>query len=198
MFMKRSKPNKKKRKKKYKKMSRSLFLFLLIITYTGAMGISYFYFKGKFEFESSYISDIGLMQDESSTEVRDRDPLRLYESKSSSPVIRSGTVFRKDALLFVAEDIIKKNMRPYNVRLLDLYMDREGIVYIDFGGELKNNFKGDATEELSIIAELYKGIKFKVPGFTALKILINGKEAESFGGHIDISRPIGEKIAESS
>jgi hypothetical protein len=191
--MKRSKPNKNKRKK----MSRWLFLFFLIITYTGAMGMSYFYFKGKFAFESSYIADIGLMQDESSSEDREGDPLRLYESKRSSPVIRSGTVFRKDALLFVAEDIIKKNMRPYKVRLLDLYMDREGIVYIDFGGELKNNFKGDATEELRMIAGLYKGIKFKVPGFTALKILINGKESESFGGHIDISRPIGEKIEES-
>jgi len=187
----------KRKSKKRKKMNRSLFVFFLIVTYTGAMGIGYFYFKGKFAFESSYIADIGLMQDESSSEDRDGDPLRLYESKRSSPVIRSGTVFRKDALLFVAEDIIKKNMRPYKVRLLDLYMDREGIVYIDFGGELKNNFKGDATEELRMIAGLYKGIKFKVPGFTALKILINGKETESFGGHIDISRPIGEEIAES-
>ncbi len=193
--MKRSKPNKNKRKNK--KMSRWLFVFLLIITYTGAMGMSYFYFKGKFEFESSYIADIGLVQNDPSSKVQKRGPLRLYETKRSSPVVRSGTVFRKDALLFVAEDIIKKNMRPYKVRLLDLYMDREGIVYIDFGGELKNNFKGDATEELRMIARLYKGIKFKVPGFTALKILINGKETESFGGHIDISRPIGEEIAES-
>ncbi|MBL7032385.1 MAG: GerMN domain-containing protein [Nitrospira sp.] len=191
--MKRSKPNKRKRKK----MSRWLFMFFLIITFTGAMGMSYFYFKGKFAFESSYIADIGLVQDEDSSEGRDGDPSRLYESKKSSPVIRSGTVFRKDALLFVAEDIIKKNMEPYKVRLLDLYMDREGIVYIDFGGELKNNFMGDATEELRMIAGLYNGIRFKVPGFTALKILINGKETESFGGHIDISRPIGEEIAEN-
>lgn len=191
--MKRSKPTRKKRRK----MSRWLFVLLLIITYTCTMGMSYFYFKGKFKFESSYIADIGLVQYESSSEDREGDPLRLYESKRSSPVIRSGTVFRKDALLFVAEDIIKRNMMPYKVRLLDLYMDREGIVYIDFGGELKNNFEGDATEELNIIAGLYKGIKFKVPGFTALKILINGAETESFGGHIDISRPIGEKIAES-
>ena len=178
-------------------MSRWLFAFVLIITYTGTVGASYFYLKDRFAFESSYIADIGLVQDESSSEDRKGDPLRLYESRRSSPVIRSGTVFRKDALLFVAEDIIKQNMRPYKVRLLDLYMDREGIVYIDFGNELKKNFKGGATEELRMIAGLYKGIKFKVPGFTALKILINGKETESFGGHIDISRPIGEEIAES-
>ncbi len=191
--MKRSKRN----KKKQKKMSRPLFVFLLVIAYTGTMGISYFYFKDRFAFESSYIADIGLERDNVYSEAPEGDPSRLYESKRSSPVIRSGTVFRKDALLFVAEDIIKKNMMPYKVRLLDLYMDREGIIYIDFGGELKKNFKGSATVELRMFAGLYKGIKFKVPGFTALKILINGKETESFGGHIDISRPIGEKIAES-
>lgn len=177
-------------------MSRWLSMFFLIIVYAGAMSMSYFFFKGRFAVESSYMADMGIVQKgPSSKDMKGNS--RLYESKKSGPVIRSGTVFRKDAMLFVAEDIIKKNMEPYGVRLLDLYMDRDGIVYIDFGSELKNNFKGDATEELSIIARLYKGIKFKVPGFTALKILINGEEAESFGGHIDISRPIGEKIAES-
>jgi hypothetical protein len=76
-------------------------------------------------------------------------------------------------------------------------MDKDGIIYIDFGDELKKNFRGDALEELNIIGGLYKGIKSAVPGFNALKILIEGRETESFGGHIDISRPIGEEIAES-
>jgi len=177
-------------------MNRRVFIFVLIGIYAGVMGISYLYFKGKFSFESTFLSDSGLVQQESSSKAPEVDT-RLYENGKNSPAAGSGTVLRKDELLFVAEDIIKKNMEPYGVRLLDLYMDAEGIVYIDFGGELKNNFKGDATEELRMIAGLYNGIKGKVPGFTALKILINGEEAESFGGHMDISGPIGEEIAES-
>lgn len=178
-------------------MGRPLFTILMVIIYTAAMGASYLYFKDKFAFESSYIADMGLVRDELSSAEDETDLARLYESRRSSPVIRSGTVFRKDALLFVAEDIIKRNMEAYKVKVLDLYMDREGIVYIDLAGELKKNFRGSAAEELSLLAGLYKEISFTVPGFTALKILIDGKEVESFGGHIDISRPIGEKIAES-
>jgi hypothetical protein len=191
--MKRSKSNRKKPKKR----NTWIFMAFLIVFYSASTGASYYYFKDKFALDTSYIADIGLVRDESLSRGQEMDHSRLYESRRDSPVIRSGTVFRKDVLLFVAEDIIRKNMKPYEVRLLDLYMDREGIIYIDFGHELKRNFKGDATEELKVIASLYKGIKFTVPGFTALKILIDGKEAESFGGHIDISRPIGEEIAES-
>ena len=191
--MKRSRPNKKKRKR----MSSWLFVFILILIYTGTMGVSYLYFEDKFAFESTYIAEIGLVHGDTPSDEQNGDPSRLYEGQESAPFIRSGTVFRKDALLFVVEDIINKSMMRYNVKLRDLYMDREGIVYIDFGGGLNKNFKGDATEELHLIAGLYKGIKFKIPGFTALKILVNGKETESFGGHIDISRPIGEEIAQS-
>jgi hypothetical protein len=50
---------------------------------------------------------------------------------------------------------------------------------------------------LSIFAEMYKRIEPVVPGFTALKILVEGHEAETIGGHIDISRPLGKEIADS-
>ena len=89
-------------------------------------------------------------------------------------------------------------MQPYNVRLLDLYMDKNGDVYVDLSDELRKNFNGDASEEYQIIAGLYKNIKTNIPDFKSLKILVGGKEAESFGGHIDISNPIGETIEKPS
>ncbi len=76
-------------------------------------------------------------------------------------------------------------------------MDKEGVIYIDLSDEIKKNFNGDALEELRIVVGLYKGIRSTILDFTALKILIEGKEVESFGGHIDISKPIGEEIAEN-
>jgi hypothetical protein len=69
-------------------------------------------------------------------------------------------------------------------------------MYVDFGAELKKNFRGDAFEELSLIAGLYKSIRETIPGFKALKILIEGKETESLGGHINILKPFGEEITE--
>ncbi len=174
-----------------------LFLFVLAISFAASTALSYLYFKGKFSFESSFIADIESRSANSDAGKQTQADLRLYESNKNAPAVKSGRVSRKDALLVVAEDVIRKHLKPYRVRLLDLYMDKKGIIYIDIGKEIKKNFKGDAYEELRIIGELYKGIKSTVPGFTALKILIEGREAESFGGHIDISEPIGEEIAES-
>ncbi len=191
--MKNSKQNRRKRKKKV----RWLYLFVLIVSFVISTGMSYFYFKQKFAFESSFIADIESRHAKAAHKEQEEGSLRLYKSDEHVPAARSGTIFRKDTLLVVTEDIIRKQVKPYGVRLLDLYMDKEGVIYVDFGDEIKKNFNGDAFEELLIIAGLYKGIKLTILGFTALKILIDGKEVESFGGHIDISKPIGEEIAEN-
>lgn len=186
------------RKQRGKKNGIWLYLSVLVISFAVSTGASYFFLKEKFAFESSFIADIEARYAKKDIEKYDENDLRLYRYKERSSEVRGGAALRKDELLVVAEDMIRQHMKPYGVGLLDLYMDKEGVMYIDFGDELKKNFRSDAEEELQIIAGLYKGMKSVVPGFTSLKILIQGKEAESFGGHIDISKPIGEEIAENT
>ena len=99
--------------------------------------------------------------------------------------------------LAAAEDITKKYLEDFDTELLDLYIDRNNIVYVDMGNELKKNFRGGVSDELNIIAGLYKGIEQAVPELKALKILIEGHEAETLGGHINISEPIGKEIEEN-
>jgi hypothetical protein len=177
----------KKRKSYFWYYVSSGFLFFLI------SGIaSYFYFKPMLAFEAPFIEDIQSQRLEGNSDHQEKEGLRLYSSQKR--VFTSREKSQRGAYLFIAEDVIKKLIEPYGVKLRDLYMDREGTIYADFSSELKNNFHGDASEEYSIISELYKRLKANVPSFTALKLLIEGKEMESFGGHIVISRPIVENI----
>jgi hypothetical protein len=171
------------------------FLLVLIIALAVSAGGSFFFFRGKFAFDSSFISDIAARKDKKAVEKSKQDTGRLYEGGRQESDIPDNTVFRQDTQLVAAEDTIRRYIGPYNVRLLDLYMDNEGVIYIDFGEEIKRNFSGGAIDELKLIAGLYTGIKTAVPGCTALKILIQGNEAESIGGHIDISKPIGDEVA---
>jgi hypothetical protein len=188
---------KSKRNRKTQKKQRSwLYVFVLVVSFAVSTAAGFIYFKDKFAFESSFIEDIESRLAKTGHKEQKDSSFRLYKTEKQAPAIRSGTVYRKDTLLVVTEDIIRKNVRSYEVRLLDLYMDKEGIIYIDFGDEIIKNFHGDASEELLMLAGLYKSIKSTVLGFTALKILVEGREVESFGGHIDISKPIGEEIAE--
>jgi len=184
-----------KSKKKRKKANLGSFLLVLAIIFMASMGGSYFYFEKKFAFKSSFIEDIGSQGSRSKKSSLKTVSARLYETRKYDTAV-SG-VLRKDEMLISAESIIREYCLAYKVRLLDLYMDKRGVIYIDIGDELKRNFKGDALEELSLIADLYKKIRSTIPDFKKLMILIEGREAESFGGHIDISRPIGEEIAES-
>lgn len=173
-----------------------IFIFVLIATFAVSLGISYFYLKGKFEFDSAFIEEIASRPSKPGSKEQKEDTRRLYELKDTVSKDSDETDAVESPPLAAAEDSIRKYMKTYEVRLLDLYMDKEGIMYIDLSGELKKNFRGDASEELNIIAGLYKSIEPVVPGLTALKILIEGHETDTFGGHIDISKPIGKEIAE--
>lgn len=193
IFMKR-----KKRGKKAQNRERSwLFIITLIISFSISMGASYFYFKDKFSFESSFIAEIESRKANAIDKDRGNDIQRLYETRGSDQLIQGSMIFRKDTLLVTAEDFIRQHLSSYSATLLDLYLDQEGIIYIDFGSEIKKNFRGDAYGEMNVLAGLFKGMKNIVPGLSAIKILIEGKEAETFGGHIDISKPLGEEIAYS-
>ena len=173
------------------------YLIAIILALIVSTIASFFYFKPKFAFKSSFIEEIESRRLKTRLQEDKKDSPALYQP----PAVKStgdGNEHGKGMLLAALEDAIKKYIQPYNVKLLDLYMDKYSDIYVDFSDELRKNFNGDAYEELQIIAGLYKSIKENVPDFKSLRILINGKEAESFGGHIDISCPIGEAIEKPS
>jgi hypothetical protein len=92
--------------------------------------------------------------------------------------------------------VIRKYLKTFGTNLLDLYIDKRGIIYVDIGKEIRKNFMGDAYEEYRIITGLCRSIRSSIPDFMALKILIDGEETESLGGHIDISRPMRGDITD--
>ena len=170
------------------------FLFVMVLFFLISAGASYFYFKPMLSSKSS-VETYSASQPDIKHKDTKEGTQRLYKLNGEDASALNGSGLNNDAELAGAENAIKKYLEPYNTELIDLYMDSSGIIYVDMGDELKRNFKGDATEELNIIAGLYKSIEGAVPGFRTLKILINGNETETLGGHIDISMPVGGEIA---
>jgi len=166
----------------------SRFFIFIISLFVITSVVSYLYFKDKVVFTSTtdQISPArsGVIKKKDDVE---EIPHRLYDQEKEDP----HGVVREAPAIAVIEDTIRKYISPYGVRLLELYMDKEGIVYIDLGSEMTRNFKGDVMEEYNLIAGLYNSIKKAVPSISSVKVLIEGKEVESLGGHIDISRPVG-------
>lgn len=181
-----------KKKHRIKKTITYFWYYVLaaILLFVFSIIASYIYFKPVLETDIPFIDSIESQIPVSKTDGEGSD--RLYSSVGNS--LTDGDGIRRGNLLVTAEDVIKNHMESYSVKLLDLYMDAEGVIYADFSSDLMKSFQGDASEEHQLISGLYDKLSTSIPGFTALKILINGKEADSFGGHIDISRPIGREI----
>ncbi len=183
----------KKARRTKKTKSRLLYYFIsALLLFTAATVSSFLFFKPKLAVKSPFIENIEPQSIEQSSDDKVINSLRLYESRKED--LSDYDELKRGSFLVIAEDTIKKHMGQYKVKLLDLYMDKHGIIYADFSGELRKGFKGDVAREYEIIAGLYDRISADVPNFRSLKILIDGKETESFGGHIDISKPIGDYI----
>lgn len=73
---------------------------------------------------------------------------------------------------------------PPNVKLLGLYKDPKQILYIDLSDELRRNFQGDALSEYLLLKGLYESLISNLQDVQDVKILVEGKEIETLGGHV--------------
>jgi len=80
-------------------------------------------------------------------------------------------------------------LRP-NARLRQVYVDAEGIAYLDLAEEtVRDSNAGVAGERLSLWS-LVNSLCLNLEEIKAVKVLIGGAEVPTFMGHIDISYPL--------
>ncbi len=84
---------------------------------------------------------------------------------------------------------------PQNVKLLGLYKDSSQMLYVDLSDELRRNFQGDALTEYLLLKGIYESIISNIQDVQDIKVLIEGKEAETLGGHIYLKYPLKNTAA---
>ncbi|MHB8880796.1 MAG: GerMN domain-containing protein [Thermodesulfovibrionales bacterium] len=122
---------------------------------------------------------------------------RLEMSEKSIPR-RSGSNAAAEAIIeeyFKLSANSKGPAIPRNVRLLGIYRDPSQILYIDLSDELRRNFQGDALSEYLLIRGLYESLLSNISDIQDLKLLIEGKELDSLGGHIYLKFPLRNIIS---
>ena len=78
---------------------------------------------------------------------------------------------------------------PVETKLLALYVTQEGIAYVDFDRAISEKHPGGTLSELLTIFSIVNTLALNVPEIDAVKILIEGREAKTLAGHIDIRFP---------
>jgi spore germination protein GerM len=78
---------------------------------------------------------------------------------------------------------------PQRIQLRNGFLMPTGEVVLDLAVDSSLSFGSD--EELSIVAALVDTTLQNVANTQRVRVLVNGEPAESLGGHVDLTRPLG-------
>ncbi|MGD1076526.1 MAG: GerMN domain-containing protein [Thermodesulfovibrionales bacterium] len=114
---------------------------------------------------------------------------------------------QREAEITMAEEIVAEFLKeplnraasiiPRGAKVLGLYQGSDGILYIDLSDEFRKNFQGDALAEFLLLKGLYESIISNVKGVNDVKVVIEGQEMESIGGHLFALYPLKNTLAEA-
>ncbi|MFP4445775.1 MAG: GerMN domain-containing protein [Desulfosudaceae bacterium] len=69
------------------------------------------------------------------------------------------------------------------------YLTDRGVAYVDFSGAVRDNHPGGSGAERFTIYSVVNTLVLNMAGVEQVKILIDGQEAETLAGHIDLRHP---------
>jgi spore germination protein GerM len=81
---------------------------------------------------------------------------------------------------------------PQGTKLRAIFVTNTGDAYLDLSGELRANHPGGTTNEILAVYSLVNALTANLPAVTNVQILIDGKEVDTLGGHLDLRRPIAQ------
>jgi hypothetical protein len=127
-------------------------------------------------------------------------PTREGELEGEERDIRTSSLPSDEAKQIVAELIHgSKDKRlpalPSDARLRELFVTGDGLAVVDLTQEASLHHPGGLMMELASIYSVVNSLTQNVSGISRVQILIEGAEAETLAGHIDLSQPLAEDLS---
>lgn len=79
---------------------------------------------------------------------------------------------------------------PVGTSLRDLYLDKGGILYVDFGQELISTWPSGSAAEVLAAGALANTLIVNFAEVRKVRILVAGEEIRTLGGHLDLTLPL--------
>jgi spore germination protein GerM len=95
-----------------------------------------------------------------------------------------------DALLADAAPEPYVKMIPDGTTIRAFYVTERGDAFVDFGPEISSGHPGGSFAELLTVYAIVNTITANLPAVQRVQILINGAEADTLAGHVDLRRPL--------
>jgi hypothetical protein len=84
---------------------------------------------------------------------------------------------------------------PAQAKLREVFVEGEGLVFVDLTREIADAHPGGLTQEVSTIYAIVDSLTGNVPSIRRVQILIEGSEAETLAGHVGLGQPFGRDLS---
>jgi len=78
---------------------------------------------------------------------------------------------------------------PAETKLVQLFITKEGVAYVDFSKDLIEKHPSGSTAEISTVYSIVNSLAFNFKLIKKVFILVDGEEKETLGGHISLDHP---------
>ena len=79
---------------------------------------------------------------------------------------------------------------PAGTMLRAFYVTERGDAFVDLSGDVSSKHPGGSFTELLTVYAIVNAVTANLPTIQRVQILIDGKEAETLAGHVDLRRPL--------
>ncbi len=83
---------------------------------------------------------------------------------------------------------------PKDTKILGIYRGADKILYINLSDEFRRNFQGDVMAEFLLLKGLYESLISNIDDIQDVKVLVEGKELETLGGHLYLLYPLKDMV----
>lgn len=177
--------------------NRRLWVVLVVLFFIAGAAGSYFFMRSFVRQEKQSVSVNG---HSALMESIDFSVLRIYQPHNNRLEMTERKIPKRISNEALSEAVIEEFFKqtftdggpsiPKNVKLLGIYKDEAQMLYIDLSDEVRRNFQGDALSEYLLLKGIYESLVSNVQDFQDVKILVEGREVETLGGHFFLKYPL--------
>ncbi|HET6515268.1 MAG TPA: GerMN domain-containing protein [Thermodesulfovibrionales bacterium] len=183
-----------------------LWVFVFLLLFGIGIAGGYLFVSKKFPLQKPEPQE---PQPAAQQQIDDLISVRIYYPSGGRLAMEERRV-RRGTDLTIAEETIEeflkgptsfpnteKRIIPSGAKVLGSYRGSDGILYVNLSDDFRRNFQGDAPAEFLLLKGLYETVISNVKGIDDVKIIVEGKEIESIGGHIFSLYPLKNTLAEA-
>lgn len=83
---------------------------------------------------------------------------------------------------------------PAGTSLRSLYLSDKGDAFVDLSSDVRARHPGGALQELFTVYSIVDAVTVNLPAITRVQILVEGQEADTLAGHVDLRHPLQKNL----